>query len=117
MQIRARAAPTREATHCTLCWRSGGRRCPTLPVHEPACSTSAERGNQEGEIRSGMGGGKTNDNGRGQALPDGCQVAVVVDNVKVRHSAVALLLARLVFKLLEGNALRVGVYAQDFGWL
>lgn len=50
----------------------------------------------------------------GQVLPDSCQVAVVVDNVKVRHCAVALLLARLVFKLLQGDALRVGVDAQHF---
>ena len=33
-------------------------------------------------------------------LPDGSQMAVVMYNVKVRHSAVALLLPRLVFELL-----------------
>lgn len=53
----------------------------------------------------------------GLLLPDRCQMAVVVDNVKVRHSAVALLLARLVFKLLQGDALCVGVNAQNFGRL
>jgi len=50
-------------------------------------------------------------------LPDSCQMAVIVDDVKVRHSAVALLLPRLVFKVLQGHALREGVNTQDFGWL
>lgn len=50
-------------------------------------------------------------------LPDGCQMAVIVDYVKVRHSAVALLLARLVFKVIQGHTLCESVNTQDFGWL
>jgi len=44
-------------------------------------------------------------------------MAVIVDYVKVRHSAVALLLARLVLKVLQGHTLRKSVNTQDFGWL
>lgn len=50
-------------------------------------------------------------------LPDSCQMAVIVDYVKVRHSAVALLLARLVFKVLQGHTLCESVNTQDFGRL
>lgn len=50
-------------------------------------------------------------------VPDSCQMAVVVDYVKVRHSAVALLLAWLVFKVLQGHTLCESVNSQDFGWL
>lgn len=50
-------------------------------------------------------------------LPDSCQMAVIVDYVKVRHSAVALLLARLVFEVLQGHTLCESVNTQDFGWL
>lgn len=44
-------------------------------------------------------------------------MAVVVDNVEVRDGAVALLLSRLILKLLQGHSLGEGVNAQDFGWL
>lgn len=44
-------------------------------------------------------------------------MAVIVDYVKVRHSAVTLLLARLVFKFLQGYTLCESVNTQDFGWL
>lgn len=50
-------------------------------------------------------------------LPDSCQMAVIVDYVKVRHSAVALLLARLVFEILQGHTLCKCVNTEDFGWL
>lgn len=50
-------------------------------------------------------------------LPDSSQMAVVMDNVKVRHSAVALLLPRLVFKLLQEHTLSERVNTQSFGWL
>ena len=43
-------------------------------------------------------------------IPDSCQMAVIVDYVKVRDGAVALLLARLVFKVLQGYTLGEGVY-------
>lgn len=87
-----------------------GRAVPLLSsTSQPAARMW--RGNHDGEVRPGMGKGTTDNNGRGQALPDSCQVAVVVNNVKVRHSAVALLLARLVFKLLQRDALCVGVNA------
>lgn len=52
-----------------------------------------------------------------QRVPDSCQMAVIVDNVKVRHSAVALLLAGLVFKVLQGHSLGESVNTQDFGRL
>lgn len=44
-------------------------------------------------------------------------MAVIVDYVKVRHSAVALLLARLVFEVFQGHTLCESVNTQDFGWL
>lgn len=44
-------------------------------------------------------------------------MAVVVDYVKVRHSAVALLLARFVFEILQEHTLCESVNAKDFGWL
>lgn len=44
-------------------------------------------------------------------------MAVVMDNVKVRHSAVALLLPGLVLKILQEHALCEGVNAQGFGRL
>lgn len=50
-------------------------------------------------------------------LPDSCQMAVVVNYVKVRHSAVALLLARFVFIVLQGHTFCESVNPQDFGWL
>lgn len=46
--------------------------------------------------------------------PDSCQVAVIVDYVKVRHSAVTLLLARFVLKVLQGHTLCECVNPQDF---
>lgn len=50
-------------------------------------------------------------------LPDGGQMAVIMDNVKVRHSAVALLLPRFVFKILQEHTLCERVNPQGFGWL
>lgn len=50
-------------------------------------------------------------------LPDSSQMAVVMDNVKVRHSAVALLLPGLVFKVLQEHSLCEGVNTQSFGRL
>lgn len=45
-------------------------------------------------------------------VPDSCQMAVIVDDVKVRHSAVAQLLARFVFKVLRGHTLGESVNTQ-----
>lgn len=44
-------------------------------------------------------------------------MAVIVDYVEVGHSAVALLLARLVFKFLQNHTLCERVNPQNFGWL
>ena len=44
-------------------------------------------------------------------------MTVIVDYVKVRYSAVALLLARFVFKVFQGHTLCECVNTQDFGWL
>ena len=50
-------------------------------------------------------------------LPDRSQVTVVVDYVKVRHGAVALLFPGLILKLLQGDPLGVGVDTQHLGRL
>lgn len=44
-------------------------------------------------------------------------MAVIVDYVKVRHSAVALLLPGLVFKVLQGHTFCESVNTQDLRWL
>lgn len=44
-------------------------------------------------------------------------MAVIVNYVKVRHSAVALLLAWLVLKIFQGHTLCESINTQDFGWL
>lgn len=48
-----------------------------------------------------------------KGLPDGSQVTVVVHNVEVGHSAVALLFPGLILHLLQGYPLSEGINAQD----
>lgn len=46
-------------------------------------------------------------------LPDSSKVAVIVDYVKVRDSAIALLFAGFVLKLFQSHTLRKRVDTQD----
>lgn len=50
-------------------------------------------------------------------VPDSSEVAVIVDYVKVRDSAIALLLAWFVLKLLQSHTLRKCVDTQDLSRL